>query len=257
MILSRSLKEKLKEKKTTVGCWITVPHPLIPELLAPSGFDWLVVDMEHTSIGMGELLSLIVSIDAAGMAPLVRIGVNDATLIKRVLDTGAHGIIVPNVNSRREAVAAVEATRYPPEGRRGVGLYRAQNFGLQFDEYRKWTMDGCVVVVQVEHIEAVRNIDEILTVPGIDAFLVGPYDLSASLGHPGQFENQEFKDALGAIMEAGKRHGIPAGFHSVPPSPDLARRRIEEGYVFLAYSVDAILLQEAARNGVKGIWEPS
>ena len=130
------LKKALSENRQTYGSWITLSHPLIPEILAPAGFDWLVVDMEHSSIGFNELLPLIVSIEANNMVPLVRVGENNPNLIKRVMDAGSYGVIVPNVNSAQEAKAAVNAVKYPPIGTRGVGLFRAQKFGREFDYYK-------------------------------------------------------------------------------------------------------------------------
>lgn len=245
-----SLKRALSKKRQTYGSWITLSHPLIPELLSIAGFDWLVVDMEHSSIGMNELLPLVISIEANNMVPLVRVGENNPNLIKRVMDTGAYGVIVPNVNSREEAVAAVNAVKYPPVGTRGVGLYRAQKFGCEFESYKRWLTEESVVIIQIEHIEAVRNIDDILKTPGIDAFLVGPYDLSGSLGKPGMFDDPEVVDALNIIMKAAERYSIPAGFHSVSSDPKEARKRKEQGYKFLAFSIDTIFLGDAACNAL-------
>jgi len=244
------LKKILSEKRQTYGTWITIPHPLIPEILAPAGFEWLVVDMEHSSIGLGDLLPLIISIEANNMIPLVRVGENNPNLIKRVMDIGAYGVIVPNVCSRDEAEAAVNSVKYPPTGTRGVGLYRAQKFGKGFEEYKKWLFDESVVIVQIEHINAVNNIDEIFRTPGIDAFMIGPYDLSGSLGKPGEFDDTEVNDAIKKVMNAAFRHNIPAGFHSVSSDPDEARKRVKQGFVFIAFSIDAIFLGDAACRAV-------
>ena len=154
--------------------------------------------------------------------------------------------IVANVCNRIEAETAVNSVKYPPTGTRGVGLYRAQSFGRNFEEYMKWLAEESIVIVQIEHIEAVNNIDEIFSTPGIDAFMIGPYDLSGSLGKPGDFEASEVKDALEKVMEAASRHNIPAGFHSVSSDPEEARKRREQGYQFLAFSLDSIFLSDAA-----------
>jgi len=249
------LKVALAQNRQTYGSWVTLAHPLIPEILSQAGFDWLVVDMEHSSIGLNELLPLIISIEARGMVPLVRVGENDANLIKRIMDAGAYGVIVANVNTAREAKAAVSAVRYPPSGTRGVGLYRAQEYGKKFEEYKTWLLEESVVIVQIEHIEAVRNIDEILATQGIDGFIVGPYDLSGSLGKIGEFDSPEVTDALDAIMEAAKRHKVTAGFHSVYSDPKQAKRRREDGYKFLAFSVDAIFLGDAANDALSKLKE--
>jgi 2-dehydro-3-deoxyglucarate aldolase len=240
------LKKKLIQNEQTYGCWITLGHPLIPEILAPAGFDWLTVDMEHSSIGLNELLPLIMSIEANGMVPLVRVGENDANLIKRVMDAGAYGVIVANINSPEEAQAAVNAVKYPPIGNRGVGLYRAQGFGKTFEMYLQWVKEQSIVIVQIEHIDAVKRIDDIFKVSGIDAFIIGPYDLSGSLGKPGQFDDPEVVGAIEQVIEAGKKKKIPAGFHSVTTDPEEAAQRIEQGFIFLGFSVDSIFLGDAA-----------
>lgn len=247
------LKTALQENRQTYGTWVTLAHPLIPEILAPAGFDWLAVDLEHSSIELNELLPLIISIEANGMVPLVRVGENSASLIKRVMDLGAYGVIMPNICSNKQAERAVEAVRYPPLGKRGVGLYRAQKFGRGFEAYKKWLAEESVVIIQIENIEAVEKIDSILTTPGVDALMIGPYDLSASLGKPGALEDLEVKIALDKILSAAARHGIPAGYHSVSSNPQEARRRCEEGYKFLAFSTDAILLGDAAVQGLSGL----
>jgi 2-dehydro-3-deoxyglucarate aldolase len=155
------------------------------------------------------------------------------------------------VNSPEEAKRVVDAVKYPPVGKRGVGLARAQGYGTRFAEYRDWLAAGSAVIVQIEHIQAVENLDAILAVPGVDGFIVGPYDLSASLGTPGDFQNPRMLEALAAIREASKR--TMAGIHVVHPDPAQVRERVAEGYGFVAYSVDFLLLGEACRGGMKDI----
>jgi 2-dehydro-3-deoxyglucarate aldolase len=249
------LKRKLKNNEQSYGSWITISDILIPEILATAGFDWLVVDMEHSSIELSELLPLIISIEKNHMIPLVRVGENNSNLIKRVMDAGAYGIIVANVCNRQEAEAAVSSVKYPPTGTRGVGLYRAQGFGRNFEEYKQWLAEESIVIIQIEHINAVNNIDEIFSTPGIDAFMIGPYDLSGSLGKPGDFDDIEVINALGTVMEAARRHNLPAGFHSVSSNPEEARRRRGEGYSFLAFSLDSIFLGDAACQAMSRLKE--
>ncbi len=249
------LKKYLSEQKVTYGSWVTIAHPLIPEVLSHAGFDWLVVDMEHSSIDLSDLLPLIMSIEANGMVPLVRIGENNPNLIKRVMDAGAYGVIVANVCDGAEAANAVNAVKYPPTGSRGVGLYRAQQFGRKFEEYKKWLAEESVVIVQIEHIRAVKNIDAILTTPGIDGFMVGPYDLSGSMGKPGNFNDPGVVEAIDAIMKAAVKHRIPAGFHSVSSDPNEARRRRDQGFTFLAFSIDTIFLVDAALSALSKLKE--
>lgn len=240
------VKFKLSQGIQTIGCWATLAHPLIPEILAPAGFDWLTVDMEHSSIDLSSLLPIIISIEHNGMVPLVRVGENNPNLIKRVMDAGAAGVIVPNVNTPDEAGAVVNAVKYPPYGTRGVGLYRAQGFGRKFEEYKKWLAKESVTIIQIEHIDAVDRIDDIFAVPGIDAFLIGPYDLSGSMGMPGELTHPKVEKAITRVMTAAKKRGISAGYHSVSADPKAALKRIKQGFRFLGFSLDSILLGSAA-----------
>ena len=248
-----TVKKALENNEQVYGCWVTIPHPLIPEILSPAKFDFLVVDMEHSAIGLNELLPMIISIEANNMIPLVRVGEHNSNLIKRVMDAGAYGIIAANVCSGEEAGNVVNAVKYPPIGTRGVGLFRAQGFGKTFEEYLGWVRDESLVIVQIEHIDAVENIDEIFKTPGVDGFIVGPYDLSGSLGKPGRFDDPEVLAALGKIMIAAKKYKMPAGFHSVSSDAKEASKRREEGYRLLAYSLDSMLLGDSAIEGMRKI----
>lgn len=243
-------KEKLASGKFTLGSWITIGHPAIAEIFARAGYEWVVVDLEHTTIAIDTAGEMIRTIDLCGSSPLVRLTSIDPNQIKRMLDAGAHGIVVPNVNSAEEAARAVAATRYAPLGTRGVGLARAQGYGARFREYFEWQKSGPVVIVQIEHRDALRRLDEILTVPGVDGFIIGPYDLSCSMGIPGEFERAEFMDAMTTIRATAKRVRCPAGMHIV--EPDLARftQTVRDGYDFVAYSADLRILDVGARLGI-------
>lgn len=250
-----SLKTRINNNELTVGSWVTFTDTSIAEIMAKAGFDWLVVDMEHSAITLNEAQQLVQVIDLCGVPPLVRVEENNPTIIKRVMDAGAHGVIVPMVNSRQEAIAAVGAVKYPPVGKRPVGLSRAQGYGVTFDQYKEWVSKESIVIVQIEHITAVENLEEILTVDGVDGFIVGPYDLSASLGNPGDFNCFEMKSALENIIEVSVRIQKTSGFHVVSPQPELVKEKIDEGYRFIAYSVDFLFLGENCRNGLKSIKE--
>jgi 2-keto-3-deoxy-L-rhamnonate aldolase RhmA len=250
---NHTLKEALKRSETTIGSWITLAHPAIAEIMAGAGFEWLVVDLEHSAITLGEAAELIRVIDLCGVAPLVRVAANEQVQIKRVMDAGAHGVIVPMVNSAMEAEQAVAAVRYPPQGRRGVGLSRAQGYGTTFERYRDWVSRESIVIVQVEHILAVDNLAAILAVAGVDGFIVGPYDLSGSLGLPGEFEHPRLAEALNEIRRVAGQTETAAGYHVVQPQPDQVRQKIGEGYSFIAYSVDFLFLGEMCRQGLNAI----
>ena len=183
-----SLKNKLKNNVLTIGSWVTIAHPSVVEIMATAGFEWLVVDMEHTSIDLYQAQILISVIQAKNLKALVRVAKNEEVIIKKVLDIGADGIIVPMIKTKDEAKKAVGHAKYPPFGSRGVGLFRAQNYGVSFSEYQNFIKNDLVIIAQIEHIEAVKNIDEIIDVDGIDGVIIGPYDLSASMGMPGEYE---------------------------------------------------------------------
>lgn len=253
--MNNSLKNKLKSNVLTIGSWITLGHTSIAEILANAGFDWLVVDMEHTTISIEQAGELIRVIDLCGVAPLVRLTSNHPDQIKRVMDAGAHGIVVPMVNSVDDAVRAVASTRYAPRGIRGVGLARAQKYGAGFGDYLKWQEDGPVVIVQIEHQDALDHLESIISVPGVDGFIIGPYDLSCSMGIPGEFERLEFKEAMNRILSTGLRMNCPAGLHIVEPDQARLRQVIADGYRFIAYSVDMRMIDVMARAGLKDIQE--
>ncbi len=251
--MNHALKEKLRKKELAIGSWITIGHPTVAELMAKSGFDWLAIDMEHSPLSVSECQELIRTIDLCGVPVLVRVAANDAVLIKRAMDAGAHGVIVPMVNSAEEAKNAVASVRYPPVGNRGVGLARAQGYGRDFEQYVPWAKKYAVVVVQIEHIKAVDNIDGILDVEGIDAIIIGPYDLSGSLGKPGEFKDPAVVKAMAKVQKAAAAKGVPPGVHVVSSDEKLLAERIQQGYSFVAYGVDFLFIHETCTKGLKAV----
>jgi 2-dehydro-3-deoxyglucarate aldolase len=248
---SSELKSNLAKNKLCLGSWITFTDPSVAELQAKAGFDWLAVDMEHSPITLDIAQDLIRVIALHDVCPLVRVPANDPTIIKRVLDAGAGGVIVPMINSRSQAEDAVAAVKYPPTGKRSVGISRAQGFGPEFQDYVKRANDETIVIVQIEHKDAVSDVDAILAVTGVDAFIVGPYDLSGSMGIPGQLDDPQVQKALIKVAAAGKKAGVAAGIHVVYPEPDRVKDRFNEGYSLIAYGVDFIFLGESSREGVR------
>lgn len=245
-----NLKNKLRANELTIGSWITIGHTAIAEIMAKSGFDWLTVDMEHSAITMHQAQQLIQTIALCGIVPLVRVEENNQTVIKRAMDAGAHGVIVPMVNTKEDAVKAVRAVKYPPYGTRGVGLARAQGYGLEFDSYKKWVSRDSIVIVQIEHINAVENLEPILSVDGVDAFIVGPYDLSGSMGRPGDFNHSEVNNALKTIIKVSGKLKKTAGFHVIPPEAEELYGKINEGYRFIGFSLDTLFLGVNVRNSL-------
>jgi len=236
------VKKKLKHNTPSFGSWITIGHPIVAELMAQSGFEWLTIDMEHSAITLDIAQQLIRTVELSGCIPLVRVRKNDPMLIKQVMDAGAYGVIVPMVNTKEEAQQAVNAVRYPPKGIRGVGLARAQSYGFGFDSYRQWLETESIIIVQIEHIDAVDNLKDILSVEGVDGFIVGPYDISGSLGAPGDFTTPAFTKAITTIMKIGKQVNKPAGFHVIPPEKTEVDKIRKLGATFIAISLDTLFL---------------
>ena len=251
--LPSNLRKLLNSKSLALGSWITIGDNKVTEILCISGFDWLAVDLEHSTISIEKAGDLIRIISMNQITPLVRLTNLDENLIKRVMDAGAGGIIVPNISSKDEVKKAVSATRYPPIGNRGVGLDRAQGYGTKFNEYLDWQKEGPVVIAQIENIKAIGNLQEIFSEKGLDGFLIGPYDLSCSMGIPGDFKNPKFIDVVNYILDEGKKSGLAIGTHIVEPDLKLLTESIKKGYSLIAYSVDIRMLSTSASEARKHI----
>jgi len=247
------LKSKMHSNTLTLGSWVTIPHQSIVEVLASAGFEWLVLDLEHSAIDFQKTQEMMAHIQGQGMQGLVRVSSNDPVVIKRSMDIGANGIIVPMVLTQEEAQKAVDAVRYPPMGNRGVGLSRAQHYGTGFETYNKWVNSQSIVIVQVEHIDAVNNLESILSVEGIDGIIIGPYDLSASLGKPGQFNDPEVLEALNRIEKVSSKYNKSLGFHVIKPSHSEVIAKVKKGYTFIAFSLDFLFLGDKAREEVQRV----
>jgi 2-dehydro-3-deoxyglucarate aldolase len=254
-VKNNSLKQKLQSNKLTVGSWVTIGHPSVVEILSNAGFDWLTIDMEHTSIDYSMAQVLISTVQSSKMAALVRVAKNEEVIIKKVLDAGADGIIVPSINSAKDARQAVAFTQYPPLGKRGVGLYRAQKYGNGFEQYKEWLSKSVVVIAQIEHFEAINNIEEIVKTEGIDGVIIGPYDLSGSYGLPGDFEHPEFLSAIEKYETACRENNKIMGFHVIEPRWDQLKMKISDGYKFLAFSTDFLFMGRMAQNEMKSLKE--
>lgn len=233
-----NLKNRIRNKELTLGTWITIYHRAIVEIACDSGLDWVCIDLEHSSIDFDQASTLISIANSKGTFPFVRLSSNDSIQIKRLMDAGAKGIIVPMVNSRDEALKAYKSMHYPPLGFRGVGLSTAQQYGASFHAYKKWLAEESVLIVQIEHIEAVNNLESILSLDEVDGFMVGPYDLSASMGIAGEFENFEFKKILNRIDEINLRINKSPGIHIVEPDIKRILDCKKRGYSFMALSIE-------------------
>ena len=221
--------------------------------MSTAGFEWLTIDMEHSPIGIETIMNLIGHIQGNGMQALVRVSKNEEVAIKRVLDAGADGVIIPMIRNKLEAKQAVDYVKYPLAGKRGVGLNRAQKYGTAFDSYQKWVKNEVVVIAQIEHIDAVNNLEDIFSTPGIDGIIVGPYDLSASMGYPGKYERKDVQEALLKIDEIAKKLNKPLGFHVIDSDHKKTLEKINKGYSFIAFSLDFFFLGDKARDEMKSL----
>jgi 2-keto-3-deoxy-L-rhamnonate aldolase RhmA len=237
-------RARLRNGEKLYGTMVTLPSAATAEVLAALGFDWLFIDAEHGPLETRELLGLLQAVSHR-VACIVRVPSCDEVAIKKALDLGAHGIIVPQVNSAEQAASAVRFARYPPEGARGVGLARAHGYGARFKEYVESANREIAVIVQAEHARAVESIDAIVRVPGVDAVLLGPYDLSASLGKMGKVDDPAVVAAIGRVTDACRAARMPLGFFGV--SAAAVKPYAERGYTLLVAGVDTALLGGAAR----------
>jgi 2-dehydro-3-deoxyglucarate aldolase len=246
-------RKLLKDNKPALGAWMMIGHPTVAEIFAGEGFDWIGLDMEHTAGDLRALHEVALAVKNTGCDLFVRLGSCDPVEAKKALDAGANGIIVPLVNTPEQARQAVAMAKFPPDGVRGASFSRASDFGRNFADYFASHNDRVMVVVMLEHIQAVEQVDAILDVPGITATFIGPYDLSASMGRAGQLDHPDVQAAQKTLLDACRRHNVPAGFHVVSLDPALLQRRIEEGYRFLACSLDTEMLIHASRQMLSGI----
>lgn len=237
-------KQRLQAGELVVAPMITMASETVAEILSGSGFDWFFVDAEH---GTFETRDIQNTVRAAGSTPcLVRLASPNPVLVGKALDTGAAGIIAPMVNSAEQAQTIVAAARYSPEGNRGVGLGRAHGYGFRFKEYLATANDDVVVVLQAEHIDAVNAMEEITETPGIDAILIGPYDLSASMGLIGQVDHPDVQAAIARVAELCTEKQIRLGVFGV--SAEAVRPYIERGFNLIVAGVDTVMLGSAAKT---------
>lgn len=248
-----TVKEKLASGEPSVGSWLSLASPFSAEYMAHVGFDWLVVDTEHSPVGFEHTVHCFQAICTTNTIPMARVAWNDPMLIKRLLDAGSMGIVVPMVNSLEESERAVKSMKYPPEGYRSIGGGRCSVYG---SDYVAKANEETAVIVQIEHIEAVRKAREILSVKGVDACFIGPNDLAGSMGLPPDLRGTH-PDHAAAIMEVlktAKEAGVAAGIHCA--NAEDANMRIEQGFKFIAISSDAGFVRAAASAAFKALKLP-
>ena len=242
--MEQSFRKRLKDREALVGTIVSLASSEVAEVLSAAGFDWLFIDAEHSPL---EALAIQHILQGAGSTPcLIRLARADEVSIKKALDVGAAGVIAPLVNSAEQAAQVVRWARYAPLGTRGVGVGRAHGYGFKFQEYVSSANDETVVVVQAEHSDAVNNMEAIVQVPGVDAVLVGPYDLSASLGRLGEVQHPDVVAAIEHVTHVCQAAHMPLGIFGM--SAEAVRPYLEQGYTLITVGIDTVLLGMAARQ---------
>lgn len=237
------LKERLAEGRTAIGGWLTVNSPVVAAGMASLGFHWVAIDMEHGPIDETAAQAVFIALERHGAAPMVRMPHADPYHARRMLDLGAQGLIVPNVEDPTAFSEFLAHCLYPPAGRRGIGLSRCNGWGDSFAEYLAGFAP--VIVAQIETAAGAAAAGAIGALPAVDALFLGPYDLSASLGASGDFETTSFKSAIASVREVCDTCGIAAGIHQVDPDPAALQARVDEGFRFVAYGTDVIAMRSA------------
>ena len=246
------IRERLRDGRASIGSWMQLPHASVAEIMGDAGYDWVAFDMEHGAITIDRLPDLCRALELGNTLPLVRLAHGHPKDCKQALDSGAGGVIVPMVESAEQLRAIGDACRWPPAGTRGVGFSRANLFGKRFKSYQE-EAQAPLLVAMIEHCRGVENLEAILQIEGLDAILVGPYDLSASMDITARFDDPTFVQALRQIREACVRHHKACGIHVVDADAAALQMRVDEGYRFIAYSIDAVFLNTAVpRPSLRG-----
>ena len=241
----RAIRKSLGAGSAVVGSWMQIPDSNIAEIMGRAGYQWVAIDMEHGPVALNQLPDIFRALELGGTLPLARVASPLPINCRQALDQGAGGVVIPMISSANQLEAIISECHWPPRGRRGVGFQRANVFGKFFDAYLEESQEA-LVVAQIEHIDAVNNLESIVAVKGLDAIMVGPYDLSASLGITGDFENKKYLDTLSQVLKVCAKNKMPCGIHVVQPDTKMLNQRIREGYTFVAYGVDTVFLNLGA-----------
>ena len=244
--------EHIREgSRVTLGSWISIRHPVAAELMASIGFDWLTIDLEHGAVDMSQCLSMVQAIKGQGVIPMARLPYKEPVWVRRALDTGFEGLIIPMVNNAQEAANIVRVAKYPPQGERGIGYAAANMYGTTFYESVASANEETTVICQIESKDAVDNVESILDVEGVDGVFMGPYDLSGSYGILGKLDHPLMNAARERVLAACKERNKLAGMHQVAPDPEAVAVLLKEGFNFIALSLDITFIATGAEAMLK------
>jgi len=248
----KHLRQRLLNGETLLGCWAVLGSPSTGEILGQSGFDWVLIDMEHGLVDESAALGILQALGATPAGAVVRVLKAEPPIVQRILDMGAEGVMFPRLQNAEEVAGAIAATRYQPSGRRGVArIVRATGYGVHFDEYLQQARDRILNVVQIENQEALAGVDAIAAIDGVDVLFIGPSDLTAALGIFRQFDHPLFRDAVAACAAAARKNGKVAG--ALLSTPDDISMYCELGYRFLALGSDAGFVAGGAKSALESL----
>ncbi len=237
-------RQKLKDRKLQIGTIQSLPSPEIAEIFSGAGLDWLFLELEHSVMSLGDAQTIVQA--SSHMPVVIRVPLIDEIWIKKALDIGPAGIIIPQVQTADDAKRVMELCKYPPQGKRTVGIARAQGYGEKFQEYVSNANENTAVILMIEHINAVKNIADIINVAGIDCLFIGPYDLSTSMNKPGQTTHPDIQSAIAQVKENAERANIPLGIFGA--TSEAVGPYIQSGYTLIAVSVDTMMLGKVAKE---------
>lgn len=248
MTAAATLKANLRRRVPVLGAWTSFGHPSITEIFARAGVDFIGIDLEHSTISLAEAQRIIAAAQAGGVVCLPRVASHNAQQIQRLLDAGADGVIVPNVSTRAQVERLVEWCKYPPVGARSYGVARAHGYGMDFDRYVATWNAQSVLIIQVESLQAVEAAEEFVAHEALDGVMVGPYDISGSMGIPGRLDHPRVTAACARVIEACRRHGKACGTHLIEPDEARVRAAFASGYTFVVLASDVFVLWEWAER---------
>lgn len=246
-------RQLFKKRSPIFGAWTSLGHPSITEIFTHINVDFVGIDLEHSTISQEQAQRIIAASHTRGIACLPRVSSHNGEQIKRLLDSGADGVIVPMVSTRAQVEQIVEWCKYPPLGKRSYGIARAQGYGIDFDQYVTTWNERSAIIIQIESIEGVEAVDGLLSHDGVDGAMVGPYDLSGSLGIPGQLADPRLTEACACVLQACRRVGKACGTHITEPTEQNVRKAFDSGYSFVVLASDVFVLwkwSEGMRNVV-------
>lgn len=240
--------EKINKNQHSLGGWVMSNSVISAEIMAQAGFDWICVDAEHSAVAKETASNMFRAIELHGAEPFVRISLNDEVEIKKYMDMGAKGIIIPMVKSFEEIEKAVSYIKYPPEGSRSFAIPRCTGYGEWSKEYFEQANNNTFIAIMIEHIDALKELDKIFSHKAVNTILIGPYDLSGSMNIPGQFNNPKFIKTLDHIYQKAKEHSVTMGIHEIHPTKEKISNYITNGYKFIACGMDTTFILEKSKE---------